>query len=124
MVNYLLILLVFIGIMKDVEKYISQFEPEIQGRLTALRQLFFDLSPDLKESISYNMPAYKVGKHHLYFAAYKNHIGFYPVARFAEIEDELKNYRAKGTKDTLHFLHHQPLPISLLKKIIQLTLQA
>jgi uncharacterized protein YdhG (YjbR/CyaY superfamily) len=37
-----------------------------------------------------------------------------------EIEDELREYRAKGTKDSLHFLHNKPLPIELIKKIIEL----
>ena len=106
--------------MKHVEEYISQFAPEIQSRLKELRQLFFELLPDTEESIRYNMPAYKVGKHHLYFAAYKNHIGFYPVNGLLDMEDELKNYRAKGTKDTLHFLHRNAMPIELIKKILKL----
>jgi uncharacterized protein YdhG (YjbR/CyaY superfamily) len=76
--------------------------------------------PDTTESIRYNMPAYKVGKQYLYFAAYKKHIGFYPVYRQTEIENEIAAYRAKGTKDSLHFLHHKPLPNELIKKIIEL----
>lgn len=106
--------------MNEVELYISQFEPEIQSRLEILRQVFFDVSPDTEESIRYNMPAFKVGKHHLYFAAYKKHIGFYPVYGLIEIEDEILEYRAKNTKDSLHFPHDKPLPIDLLKKIIKL----
>jgi uncharacterized protein YdhG (YjbR/CyaY superfamily) len=66
------------------------------------------------------MPAYKVGKHHLYFAAYKKHIGFYPVYGLNEIEDEVSEYRAKNTKDSLHFIHSKPLPIELIKRIIRL----
>lgn len=65
--------------MNKIEHYISQFEPEIQSRHEILRQLFFEVLPDTKESIRYKMPAFKVGKLHLYFAAYKKHIGFYPV---------------------------------------------
>lgn len=106
--------------MRQVEEYISQFDPEIQSRLKELRQLFFDMIPNIEESIRYNMPAYKVGKHHLYFAAYKKHIGFYPVYGLLAIEDELTNYKAKGTKDTLHFLHREAMPIDLIKKIIRL----
>jgi uncharacterized protein YdhG (YjbR/CyaY superfamily) len=106
--------------MNEVELYISQFEPEIQSRLEILRQLFFEVLPDTKESIRYKMPAFKVGKHHLYFAAYKKHIGFYPVYGLTTIEDEILEYRAKKTKDSLHFTHDKPLPIDLLKKIIKL----
>jgi uncharacterized protein YdhG (YjbR/CyaY superfamily) len=103
-----------------VEKYISEFDPEIQARMNTLRQLFFEVLPDTQESISYKIPCYKVGKHRLYFAGYKKHIGFYPVYGLEEIEDELSVFRAKGTKDSLHFLHSKPLPIELITKIIQL----
>jgi uncharacterized protein YdhG (YjbR/CyaY superfamily) len=109
--------------MTEVEKYISQFEPHIQEKLTVLRQLFFEVLPDTEESIRYKMPAYKVGKYHLYFAAYKKHIGFYPVYGLVEIENEISNYRAKKTKDSLHFMIDRPLPIDLIKKIIKLKSQ-
>ncbi len=104
--------------MTEVEKYIQQFEPEVQEKLNALRQVFFDVLPDIEESIRYKMPAFKVRKHHLYFAAYKKHIGFYPVYGITEIEDKVSEYRAKNTKDSLHFMLDRPLPIELIKKII------
>lgn len=106
--------------MNEIEHYISSFEPEIQSRLIILRQLFFEVLPDTEESIRYKMPAFKVGKHHLYFAAYKKHIGFYPVYGLTEIEEEVSKYRAKKTKDSLHFMLDKPLPIELIKKIIML----
>jgi uncharacterized protein YdhG (YjbR/CyaY superfamily) len=106
--------------MNEVEKYISQFEPEIQARLGFMRKLFFEVLPNTEESIRYKMPAFKVGNHYLYFAAYKKHIGFYPVYGLVEIENDIANYRAKNTKDSLHFSHDKPLPIDLLKKIIKL----
>ena len=104
--------------MPTVETYIAQFDPEIQARLRAIRQLFFAVALDGDECIRYNMPAYKVGEHHLYYAAYKKHIGFYPVYGMPDLEDEIKPYRGKGTKDSLHFPHHQPLPVELIRKII------
>jgi uncharacterized protein YdhG (YjbR/CyaY superfamily) len=106
--------------MNEIEHYISSFEPEIQSRLIILRQLFFEVIPDTEESIRYKMPAFKVGKHHLYFAAYKKHIGFYPVYNLTEIEEEVSKYRVKKTKDSLHFMLDKPLPIELIKKIIVL----
>ena len=106
--------------MTDVEKYIQQFEPGIQEKLNELRQTFFEVLPDTAESIRYKMPAFKVGRCHLYFAAYKKHIGFYPVSRFTEIEDKVSEFRAKKTKDSLHFMLDRPLPIELIKNIIRL----
>jgi uncharacterized protein YdhG (YjbR/CyaY superfamily) len=105
--------------MTEVEKYIAQFEPTIKERLTMLRQIFFEVLPGTEECIRYKMPAFTVGKHHLYFAAYKKHIGFYPVYDLPEIEDQIASFRAKGTKDSLHFPHTKPLPVELIKKIIK-----
>jgi uncharacterized protein YdhG (YjbR/CyaY superfamily) len=103
-----------------VDSYISAFDPEIQARLNTLREIFLEVLPDTEESISYKIPCYTVGNNNLYFAGYKKHIGFYPVYGFEEIEDELSHFRAKGTKNSLHFLHSKPLPIALITKIIQL----
>lgn len=103
--------------MNEVEKYIQQFEPGVQEKLNALRQLFFEVFPTTEESFRYKMPAYKVGKHHLYFAAYKKHIGFYPVYGLMEIEKEVSKYRAKKTKDSWHFMLDKPMPLKLIKKI-------
>ncbi len=110
--------------MNEIENYIAQFEPDIQSRLEILRQLFFEVLPDTKESIRYKIPAFKVGNHYLYFAAYKKHIGFYPVYGLTEIEEEVSKYRAKKTKDSLHFMLNKPLPIELIKKIITLKSKA
>jgi uncharacterized protein YdhG (YjbR/CyaY superfamily) len=51
--------------MTEVEKYILHFEPDVQEKLNALRQLFFEVLPDTEESIRYKMPAFKVDKHYL-----------------------------------------------------------
>lgn len=104
--------------METVDNYIKAFPEAVQERLNTLRQLFFQLIPDVEESIRYKMPAYKVGKHHLYFAAYKKHMGMYPVYGLGELENEIKSYRAKNTKDSIHFLHNEALPIELIKSII------
>ena len=105
--------------MNEIDNYISQFEPQIQSRLSSLRQLFFEVYPNSIESIRYKIPAYRVGKHYLYFAAYTKHIGFYPVYGLSELEEELSPYRAKRTKDSLHFSNNMPLPIELVRKIIK-----
>ncbi len=106
--------------MNEVEKYIANFSPKIQDNLNQLRSVFHEIIPNPVESIRYGIPAYQIGKHYLYFAAYKNHIGFYPVYGLEEIENELISFRGKGTKDALHFPHKNPLPLDLIKKIILL----
>lgn len=105
--------------MKPVELYISKYDEQAQQMLNEFRNIFFELFPDVEESIRYNMPAYKIEKYHLYFGGYKKHIGLYPINRDTELESEIAPYRAKDTKDTLHFLYSKPLPKGLIKKIIK-----
>src|SRR5690554_2067014 len=109
--------------MNAVELYISKYEERFQGMLNEVRTIFLESVPDVEERIRYNMPAYKVGKYHLYFAGNKKHIGFYPVSRLTGLEDEIAPFRAKGTKDSLHFPYDKPLPKELIKKIILLESQ-
>lgn len=102
-----------------VQSYIEQFNPEIQNRLNEIRDLFLNFNPTIEESIRYKMPAYKLGNGHLYFAAYTNHIGFYPTYGLKELYEEMEPYRAKKTKDSLHFKYSDRLPKELIVKIIE-----
>jgi len=52
------------------------------------------VNANTEERIRYKMPAYKIGKHYLYFAAYKKHIGFYLVYELLDLEVHLKEFRA------------------------------
>jgi len=109
--------------MSGVEKYISGFEPDVQQRLHMIRNIFFEMMPETKEKISYQIPAIQAGKTYLYFAAFKNHIGFYPIISLPELEEDLKPFRAKNAKASLHFKHDKPIPVSLIKKIIRYKLK-
>jgi len=109
--------------MSPVEIYISKFDEPARAMLNEIRTIFFELFPDIEERISYNMPSYRNEKYTLYFAGYKNHIGFYPIGRGTELENDLTIYRAKNAKDTLHFSYKNPLPRNLIKKVIMLHLK-
>jgi hypothetical protein len=109
--------------MSGVEKYISGFEPDVQQRLHMIRNIFFEMMPETKEKISYQIPAIQAGKTYLYFAAFKNHIGFYPIISLPELEEDLKPFRANNAKASLHFKHDKPIPVSLIKKIIRYKLK-
>lgn len=104
--------------MNDIERYINRFSPEIQERLYSIREIFYNLNPNIIEKIRYSMPSYKVGSDYLYIAAFKNHISLYAVYKIEEIEDEVSKYRGKGTQDTLHFFHNKPIPFDLINLII------
>ncbi|MFV0339372.1 MAG: iron chaperone [Parachlamydiaceae bacterium] len=94
------------------------FTPEIIEKLTAIRKLVREIAPDAQEVISYSMPAFKYKKRILiYFAAFKNHIGFYalPSGREAFME---KRSAYKTSKGTIQFPHNRELPMDLIREII------
>ncbi|MEI6887067.1 MAG: DUF1801 domain-containing protein [bacterium] len=99
-----------------IDAYIFQFSPEIQKLLNEVRQAIKEAAPEATECISYSMPAFRQGKVLVYFAAYANHIGFYPTSSgITNFKDELKDY--KTSKGTVQFPLDKPLPIALIKKI-------
>lgn len=107
---------------KNTDEYIRQFPPAVQASLQKLRTAIKTAAPKAEEVISYQMPAYK---HHgmlVYFAAYKNHIGFYPTPSGIEaFKKELAVY--KGSKGAVQFPVDKPLPLALIKQIVKYRVQ-
>ncbi len=103
---------------KSVDEYITTFPLEIQSILKAIRTLVLKKAPVATESISYGMPAYKLnGKPLIYFAAYKNHIGFYATPTGHEaFAKELSVY--KQGKGSVQFPLDQAIPFDLIEKIL------
>ncbi len=102
----------------SIDEYISLFPPETQKKLEQLRQLIQKLAPDAKEVISYAMPAFKLNSVFVYFAGYKNHIGFYPTSTgIKNFEKEFAKY--KWSKGAIQFPIDEPLPIPLITKMVK-----
>lgn len=100
------------------DEYIIQFPTEIQEILQTLRKVIKDAAPDAKEKISYQMPTFVLHGNLVHFAAYKNHIGFYPAPSGIEaFKDELSQY--KGAKGSVQFPIEKPLPYELISKIVK-----
>lgn len=101
-----------------VNDYLKGFPKEIQILLKKLRAIILKNAPDAVESISYGMPAYKTqGKPLVYFAAYKNHIGFYAMPTgHSEFANELSKY--KQGKGSVQF-PLDAVPFELVAKIVQ-----
>lgn len=101
---------------ETVDAYIAQFPSEVKELLTIVRQTVSNVAPQALEVISYGMPTYKLKGNLVHFAAYKNHIGFYPgpnaLIKFAH---EIKHY--KHSKGAVQFPLDQDLPLALIKKI-------
>ena len=64
---------------KDIDSYIATFSADVQEQLEQVRNVIQSSAPKAEEVISYNMPAFKYHGMLVYFAGYKNHIGFYSL---------------------------------------------
>lgn len=103
---------------ETIDEYISTFPKDVQIILNELRKIISATAPKAEEKISYNMPTYFLSGNLVHFAAYKNHIGFYPTPSGIEnFEDELKDY--KTSKGAIQFPIDKPLPKQLIKKIVK-----
>ncbi len=100
-------------------EYIATFPKDIQLLLNTMRATIKTVAPKAEESISYGMPAYKLFKKPLvYFAGYKNHIGFYATPTgHEEFNAELSKY--KQGKGSVQFPINEPLPLDLITRIVQ-----
>lgn len=104
---------------KNTDDYIKSFPKDVRQRLEQIRTIIKNTAPDAEESISYAMPAYKLnGKPLVYFAAFKNHIGFYATpSGHSEFAKELSKY--KQGKGSVQFPLNKPLPLGLITKIVK-----
>ena len=99
-----------------IDAYIALHPKPIQARLSAMRRTIGKAAPKAQECISYSMPAFRLGGVLVYFAAFKNHVGFYPTSSgIAAFKKELVNY--KSARGSVQFPHDQPLPLALVAKI-------
>jgi uncharacterized protein YdhG (YjbR/CyaY superfamily) len=102
----------------SVDEYISWFSPEIQEKLEQIRQTLRKALPEAKEVISYHMPAFKTHEVLVYFAAAKNHIGFYPTSSGVnEFKKELAQYET--SKGAIQIPYNQDIPLELISQIAQ-----
>ena len=103
---------------RSIDEYIATFPEDIQALLEAVRATIKASAPGAEERISYQMPAFAQNGNLVYFAALKNHIGFYPTSSGIEaFKDELSMY--ENSKGSVKFPISQPLPMELISKIVQ-----
>jgi uncharacterized protein YdhG (YjbR/CyaY superfamily) len=101
-----------------VDDYIASHPPEVQAILTKIRELIHAAVPEATESVRYGMPAVALGDgYRLYFAAWKRHVGLYPIATLTEpLEGELMRYRSG--KDTVRFPLATPIPYPVVERLV------
>jgi uncharacterized protein YdhG (YjbR/CyaY superfamily) len=105
---------------KSIDEYIAACSPAVRPTLRKLRATIRRAaSPDAAEMISYRMPAFARHGMLVYFAAFKNHIGLFPPVRGnAKLEAAVAKYA--GPKGNLQFPLDQPIPYTLIARIVRL----
>lgn len=103
---------------ENIDEYIAQFPDEIQEKLQKIRKVVQEAAPGATEKMSYQMPTFYLYGNLVHFAAFKNHIGFYPTpSGITTFDKELAPYkRAKGS---VQFPIDQPIPYDLIDKIVR-----
>lgn len=103
---------------KNIDEYIAGFPQGVKGILEKIRLTIRKAAPDAEETISYQIPAFTLKGRLVYFAAFKNHIGFYPTSTGIEkFKDELSAY--EGAKGTVRFPLDKPIPFALIGRIVK-----
>jgi uncharacterized protein YdhG (YjbR/CyaY superfamily) len=105
------------SVPRSIDEYISGFPLDIQAILQKIRETIRTAAPDAEETIKYQMPTFMLNGNLVYFAAFKNHIGFYPpVTGDRQLRKQLSVY--EGPKGSFKFPLEKPIPYDLIRKIV------
>jgi len=106
---------------KTIDEYHQTFPQDIQERLQTIRDLVHKTAPEAEEVISYQIPAFKIGKKFLiYYAAFAKHLTVsnpWSDALLAEFAKELKGL--KVSKSVIQFPSDKPLPVDFLERLLK-----
>ena len=103
---------------RNIDEYIAGFPKNIQNILEEMRATIRKTAPEAEELISYNMPAFKLNGFLVSYAAWKKHIGMYPVPAGNEaFKKKISVYKVE--KSTAKFPIDKPLPLDLITKIVK-----
>ena len=103
---------------KTIDEYIAKFPKDVRDVLEEFRRVIRESAPEAEETISYGMPAFKQNGILVYFAAWKNHVGFYPTSSATEaFKKELAPF--KHAKGSIQFPLDKPISFDLVRRIVK-----
>ena len=103
---------------ETIDEYIGMFPEDVQRILNELRQTIREAAPAAQETINYQIPTFTLNGNLVHFAAFENHVGFYPTPSGMEaFKKELSGYKA--AKGSVQFPIHEPLPLPLIRRIVE-----
>lgn len=96
--------------------YINKFPEPAKSKLLEIRDIIKAVAPEAEECISYGMPAIRLNKVLVYYAAWKTHIGFYPGSAYLQLfPEQFSSY--KSSRGAVQFPLDEPLPAELIMKM-------
>jgi len=102
----------------NFDEYIAGFSRDVQEILKQIRATIKKVAPDAEEAIKYQVPTFVLNGNLVHFAAFKNHIGFYPTpSGIEEFKDQLSRY--ESAKGSVQFPIDKSMPLSLIEKIVK-----
>ncbi len=103
---------------KDIDDYIERRSEQDQRLLRQMRATIQEAAPEAVEKISYGIPTFHLSRNLVHFAAFPNHIGFYPTSSgIAAFKEQLSPY--KWSKGAVQFPKDKPLPLALVARIVK-----
>lgn len=106
----------------SIDAYIAEQSPDVRPILEQIRATIHKAAPDLVEKIAYAIPTFDVnGRHVVHFAAFKNHIGFFPTPRgIGPFDKEIDEAGWKTSKGTIQFPLDQPMPLDFIRRVTEM----
>jgi uncharacterized protein YdhG (YjbR/CyaY superfamily) len=101
-----------------IDDYITGFPPEVQAILQQIRLTIRRAAPEATEAIKYQIPTFVLNGNLVSFAAYKQHIGLYPIpAGTQKFQKAIAAYR--NAKSTVRFPLDEPIPFDLISQLVK-----
>ena len=103
-----------------IDEYLASVSPDKRALLQTLREAIHAAAPNTEECISYGIPAFRLnGRSLVFLGAWANHCSFYPGSSttLKKFRGDLKGFQI--TKGTIRFSPDNPLPITLVKKLVK-----
>ncbi len=106
------------GAPTTIDEYVAGFPPDVRLILRKVRATIRKAAPDAEETIKYRMPTFLLNGNLVYFAAFKSHVGFYPIPTgISQFKKELAPY--KQGRGSVQFPFDKPIPYSLISRIVK-----
>jgi uncharacterized protein YdhG (YjbR/CyaY superfamily) len=110
------------GPFSTVDDYVDSLPEHVRPVMAGIRRSIRSVVPAIGETIGYQMPTFVLdGKPLVHVAAWKKHIGLYPLPPMEEdLAREVAPYR--GAKNAMQLPYDRPIPYELVERVVAVLL--